>query len=70
MAKREREKRFSLQKDQTSSLDLMSEAFVIVDRQTGVNYLYVGSSYGGGLTPLLDRDGRPIITPVSSLEEP
>jgi hypothetical protein len=34
-----------------------------VDRETGVNYMYhcVGSS--GGLTPLLDRDGNPIISP-------
>ena len=28
-----------------------------VDQQTGVNYLYTAAGYGGGLTPLLDRDG-------------
>ena len=32
------------------------------DRQTGVQYLYVSGGYGGGLTPLLDRDGKPIVT--------
>ncbi len=37
---------------------------VLVDRQTGVNYLYASSGYSGGLTPLLNRDGTPIITPV------
>ena len=36
-----------------------------VDKVTGVNYLYHGCGYGGGLTPLLDRDGKPIISPVT-----
>lgn len=36
-----------------------------VDRETGVNYLFHASGYAGGLTPLLDRDGKPIISPVS-----
>lgn len=35
-----------------------------VDRQTGVNYLYHYAGYSGGLTPLLDRDGNPVITAV------
>ena len=33
---------------------------VIVDRETGVNYLFAWDGYAGGLTPLLDKDGRPI----------
>lgn len=37
---------------------------VFVDRQTGVNYLYASSGYGAGLTPLLNRDGTPVVTPV------
>ena len=37
---------------------------VYVDRQTGVNYLFSGSGYAGGMTVLLDRDGKPIITPI------
>ena len=37
---------------------------ILVDRKTGVNYLFVSRGYAGGLTPLLDRDGKPIITPV------
>ena len=37
---------------------------IYVDKQTGVNYLYVSGGYGGGLTPLLNRDGTPIITSV------
>jgi len=35
-----------------------------VDRETGVNYLFHASGYAGGLTPLLDRDGKPIISPI------
>ena len=38
--------------------------YILVDRETGVNYLYAASGYGGGLTVLLNRDGTPVITPV------
>lgn len=37
-----------------------------VDKKTGVNYLYSGSGYSGGLTVLLNRDGTPVITPVAN----
>ena len=42
---------------------------ILVDRQTGVNYLFVQSGYAGGLTPLLDRSGNPIITPLPREDE-
>lgn len=35
---------------------------ILVDKETGVNYLFVQSGYSGGLTPLLDADGKPVIT--------
>ena len=35
-----------------------------VDIQTGVNYLFHQSGYAGGMTPLLDRDGKPVISPL------
>ena len=35
-----------------------------VDKETGVNYLYHSSGSAGGLTVLLDKDGKPVITPV------
>lgn len=35
-----------------------------VDKETGVNYLFHASGYAGGLTPLLDRDGKPVISTV------
>lgn len=39
-----------------------------VDRETGVNYLFHFLGYAGGLTPLLDRDGKPLVTPADELE--
>ena len=35
-----------------------------VDRETGVNYLFHKDGNSGGLTPLLDRQGKPVITTV------
>ena len=35
-----------------------------VDKETGVNYLYHASGYSGGLTPLLDREGKLVISPI------
>ena len=37
-----------------------------VDKETGVQYLFHsgGCGYAGGLTPLLDREGKPVIGPV------
>lgn len=37
---------------------------ILVDKVTGVNYLFVQSGYAGGLTPLLNRDGTPVVTPI------
>ena len=33
-----------------------------VDRETGVNYLFHASGNAAGLTPLLDREGRVMVT--------
>ncbi|MBE5804421.1 MAG: xylan 1,4-beta-xylosidase [Clostridiales bacterium] len=37
-----------------------------VDKETGVNYLFVQHGYAGGLTPLLDKEGKPVISPVEN----
>ena len=37
-----------------------------VDKVTGVNYLYHHTGSAGGLSPLLDRDGKPIISTVTN----
>lgn len=57
MAKQE--KRFEVISEEGNGLTSPT-CTVLLDRNTGVQYLYVSSGYGGGLTPLLDRDGRPI----------
>lgn len=31
---------------------------IYVDKETGVNYLYIQNGYSGGLTPLLDAENR------------
>ena len=35
-----------------------------VDKETGVNYVFHQSGYAGGMTVLLDQDGKPVITPI------
>lgn len=54
------EKRFEKVYSQ-GAIDVME---VWIDKQTGVNYLFLQSGYSGGLTPLLDREGKPIISTV------
>ena len=39
-----------------------------VDKTTGVNYLWIASGYAGGLTPLLDAAGHPVVTHVPAEE--
>ncbi len=34
---------------------------VILDTETGVQYLAMIEGYAGGITPLLDRDGKPLL---------
>ena len=41
---------------------------ILVDKETGVNYLMVKSGYGTGLTPLLGADGKVIVTPVNEID--
>ncbi|MBQ4408704.1 MAG: xylan 1,4-beta-xylosidase [Bacteroidales bacterium] len=34
---------------------------ILVDVETGVNYLFCIEGYGGGITALLDADGKPVV---------
>jgi len=52
-----KEKRF--EKVYSQSMGSME---IWVDKETGVHYLYRNGGYGGGLTVLLDKDGKPIIS--------
>lgn len=54
-----KDKRFEI----THSEDgFASSVKIVVDNETGVNYLYIQHGYSGGLTVLLDKDGKPVIT--------
>ena len=35
-----------------------------IDRETGVNYLVNFAGYRGGITPLLDAEVKPVVTPM------
>lgn len=40
-----------------------------VDKETGVNYLFHSSGESGGFTPLLDKNGMPVISSSYEAEE-
>lgn len=61
-----KDKRFVVTEKEGSAFSNLIQ--VIVYKKTGVNYMYIQSGNSGGLTPLLDREGRPVITPVTNLE--
>lgn len=61
------DKRFIVTKKEGNAFSNITQ--VIVDKATGVNYLFVQSGNAGGLTPLLDRDGRPVVTSVTDFKE-
>ena len=42
---------------------------IYIDRNTGVNYLFSSCGNAGGLTVLVDRDGKPIVSPLPIRED-
>lgn len=42
----------------------MTTTEIWVDKETGVNYLFHACETAGGMTPLLNRDGKPIVSPI------
>ncbi|MGI6150354.1 MAG: DUF6440 family protein [Christensenellales bacterium] len=40
---------------------------IIVDRETGVNYLFATYGGVGGITPLLDKNGYVVVTDPSEI---
>ena len=58
--------RFVVAHKEGSSFSSQGYRQLLVDRQTGVTYLFISAGYGAGLTPLLDAQGRPVITRVDS----
>lgn len=52
------------QKVYKQGLGLSGKIEIWVDTRTGVNYFWHQDGYAGGLTPLLDESGKPIVTKV------
>ncbi len=51
------------------SVSFGENVLILQDTKTGVCYMYVQSGYSGGLTPLLDREGKPIVSSTLDCEE-
>lgn len=60
--KEKKDKRFEVTVTEGSQLADSGLMQVIVDKETGVNYLFIKAGYGADLTPLLDADGKVVIT--------
>ena len=56
------EKRF----EKVYSQGTLNVTEIWIDKVTGVNYLYHSDGSSGGLTVLVDREGKPVITNVSN----
>ena len=54
--------RFIIVYEQENGILSVETKKILVDKVTGVNYLFIKAGYGGGLTPLLDENGKPIVT--------
>ncbi|MFP3154648.1 DUF6440 family protein [Lachnospiraceae bacterium ZAX-1] len=53
-------KRFIVESNQ--GMGIGSTTSIIVDTETGVNYLLITSGYSAGVTSLLDENGKVIVT--------
>lgn len=60
--KEKRDTRFEVISSEGSALNETGLIQILVDKETGVNYLWIKSGYAGGITPLLDATGKPVIT--------
>ena len=54
--------RFEVVSKEGSDIRSAGKRIVLRDKETGVNYLVWISGYAGGITPLLDAEGKPIVT--------
>lgn len=54
--------RFIILYEQEDGILSVETKKILVDKVTGVNYLFIKAGYGAGITPLLDENGKPIVT--------
>ena len=57
-----KEQRFNVVFREGSYLDEKGILQILVDKETGVNYLLGRTPQGVGITPLLDSEGKVVIT--------
>ncbi|MBR6977511.1 MAG: hypothetical protein IKH74_03820 [Lachnospiraceae bacterium] len=60
MAKKDN--RFEVVYKEGSQISDEGQRQILVDKQTGVNYLVWKSGYAGGITPLLDSEGKAVVS--------
>ena len=56
--KEKKEKRFVIKEEQSLGF---AAVYIVVDTQTGVNYLTTFGASLNGVTPLLDSDGKVVV---------
>ncbi len=44
--------------------NMASRCKILVDTETGINYLINIDGYAGGITVLLDKDGKPVVSSI------
>ena len=54
--------RFVMVHKEGSQLSTPGQRMVVVDKETGVNYMFVVCGYGMGVTPLIGADGKPLVS--------
>lgn len=54
-----KEKRFEIAYQESA---ILGEKIIYIDKETDVNYLFIANGYAGGVTPLLDANGKPVVT--------
>ena len=55
---KKKDKRFKIVLNESTKA--LTGTMILRDKHTDVHYLYVAAGYGGGLTALLDENGKPI----------
>lgn len=60
MLGKKKEDRFEVVWTEGSEFSISKQ--ILVDKETGVNYLFVKSGFGAGITPLLDAQGNVVVT--------
>ena len=55
-----KDNRFEIIYSEGSSMTSVA-TIILADKETGIHYLFVKSGYSGGLTPLLDSNGKPVV---------